>query len=162
MILVLLIIVGLTRWAYSRNSYVGFFATDTRWNLETIWSGSKHIPIQWRWRTRRYCRKTYIFFYCCFRTWLCYGGCHKVDEFGYNVSHLFYFHSSYERWVLFCCTNWHSCRYYGGIKLGTGGLVRAYGGVALDCLKEGKTIVLKAEVCHNLQYQTKIVMVWWV
>eukprot|EP00250_Pteridium_aquilinum_P035336 c9165_g1_i2 orf=301-1020(-) len=37
-------------------------------------------------------------------------------------------------------------RFYGGIKLGTGGLVRAYGGVALDCLKEAKTVVLKPKV----------------
>ncbi|MCO5597779.1 hypothetical protein L7F22_051861 [Adiantum nelumboides] len=37
-------------------------------------------------------------------------------------------------------------RYYGGIKLGTGGLVRAYGGVALDCLKEASTVVLKPKV----------------
>ncbi|KAH7283778.1 hypothetical protein KP509_34G023600 [Ceratopteris richardii] len=34
-------------------------------------------------------------------------------------------------------------RYFGGIKLGTGGLVRAYGGVVLDCLKEAKTLVFK-------------------
>eukprot|EP00250_Pteridium_aquilinum_P035335 c9165_g1_i1 orf=301-966(-) len=37
-------------------------------------------------------------------------------------------------------------RFYGGIKLGTGGLVRAYGGVALDCLKEAKTVVLKPKM----------------
>ncbi|KAM0948984.1 putative ribosomal protein S5 domain 2-type [Dioscorea sansibarensis] len=34
-------------------------------------------------------------------------------------------------------------RYFGGIKLGTGGLVRAYGGVALDCLKSAETRIVK-------------------
>ncbi|KAJ6812947.1 uncharacterized protein M6B38_146425 [Iris pallida] len=34
-------------------------------------------------------------------------------------------------------------RYFGGIKLGTGGLVRAYGGVALECLKGGTTCFVK-------------------
>ncbi|XP_039127434.1 IMPACT family member in pol 5'region isoform X1 [Dioscorea cayenensis subsp. rotundata] len=34
-------------------------------------------------------------------------------------------------------------RYFGGIKLGTGGLVRAYGGVALDCLKSAETRFVK-------------------
>ncbi|XP_072979027.1 uncharacterized protein [Typha angustifolia] len=34
-------------------------------------------------------------------------------------------------------------RYFGGIKLGTGGLVRAYGGVALECLKGASTCLVK-------------------
>ncbi|ONK60837.1 uncharacterized protein A4U43_C08F23240 [Asparagus officinalis] len=34
-------------------------------------------------------------------------------------------------------------RYFGGIKLGTGGLVRAYGGVALECLKSATTCFVK-------------------
>ncbi|KAH7679624.1 Impact family protein [Dioscorea alata] len=34
-------------------------------------------------------------------------------------------------------------RHFGGIKLGTGGLVRAYGGVALDCLKSAETRFVK-------------------
>jgi uncharacterized YigZ family protein len=33
-------------------------------------------------------------------------------------------------------------RYYGGIKLGAGGLVRAYGGTAAKCLDRGKTEVI--------------------
>ncbi|KAJ0981461.1 hypothetical protein J5N97_009716 [Dioscorea zingiberensis] len=47
-------------------------------------------------------------------------------------------------------------RYFGGIKLGTGGLVRAYGGVALDCLKSAETCLVKPkapvgiEVPYNL------------
>ncbi|WOL19978.1 hypothetical protein Cni_G28780 [Canna indica] len=34
-------------------------------------------------------------------------------------------------------------RHFGGIKLGTGGLVRAYGGVASECLKGAATCVVK-------------------
>ncbi|CAO2202250.1 unnamed protein product [Urochloa humidicola] len=34
-------------------------------------------------------------------------------------------------------------RYFGGIKLGTGGLVRAYGGVASECLKDAPTHLVK-------------------
>ncbi|THU47274.1 hypothetical protein C4D60_Mb09t13770 [Musa balbisiana] len=34
-------------------------------------------------------------------------------------------------------------RHFGGIKLGTGGLVRAYGGVASECLKGGTTCLVK-------------------
>ncbi len=34
-------------------------------------------------------------------------------------------------------------RYFGGIKLGTGGLVRAYGGTAASCLREAEKLELK-------------------
>nr|XP_024379806.1 uncharacterized protein LOC112284326 isoform X3 [Physcomitrium patens] len=37
-------------------------------------------------------------------------------------------------------------RFFGGTKLGTGGLVRAYGKVTTDCLKEAETIIVKAKV----------------
>ncbi|PKA63216.1 hypothetical protein AXF42_Ash020589 [Apostasia shenzhenica] len=37
-------------------------------------------------------------------------------------------------------------RYFGGIKLGTGGLIRAYGGVALECLKGATTCFVKPKV----------------
>ncbi|KAL6955867.1 hypothetical protein U1Q18_048274 [Sarracenia purpurea var. burkii] len=37
-------------------------------------------------------------------------------------------------------------RYFGGIKLGTGGLVRAYGGVTAECLKNAPTCLVKSKV----------------
>lgn len=37
-------------------------------------------------------------------------------------------------------------RYFGGIKLGTGGLVRAYGGVASECLKNAPICIVKHKV----------------
>ncbi|KAJ8765522.1 hypothetical protein K2173_014644 [Erythroxylum novogranatense] len=37
-------------------------------------------------------------------------------------------------------------RYFGGIKLGTGGLVRAYGGVASECLRNSPTCLVKSKV----------------
>ncbi|PKI62535.1 hypothetical protein CRG98_017056 [Punica granatum] len=37
-------------------------------------------------------------------------------------------------------------RYFGGIKLGTGGLVRAYGGLASECLKNALTCLVKSKV----------------
>lgn len=41
-----------------------------------------------------------------------------------------------------------NCRYFGGIKLGTGGLVRAYGGVASECLRNAPTILVKSRVIN--------------
>lgn len=37
-------------------------------------------------------------------------------------------------------------RYFGGIKLGTGGLVRAYGGVTSECLRNATTCLIKTKV----------------
>ncbi|KAG9450810.1 hypothetical protein H6P81_010775 [Aristolochia fimbriata] len=37
-------------------------------------------------------------------------------------------------------------RYFGGIKLGTGGLVRAYGGVTTECLRDAPTCLVKSKV----------------
>ncbi|XP_058775120.1 uncharacterized protein LOC131649374 [Vicia villosa] len=37
-------------------------------------------------------------------------------------------------------------RHFGGIKLGAGGLVRAYGGVASECLKNAPTCLVKTKV----------------
>ncbi|XP_074308505.1 uncharacterized protein LOC141643307 [Silene latifolia] len=37
-------------------------------------------------------------------------------------------------------------RHFGGIKLGTGGLVRAYGGVTSECLKNAPTRLVKSKV----------------
>nr|XP_027077765.1 uncharacterized protein LOC113701356 [Coffea arabica] len=42
-------------------------------------------------------------------------------------------------------------RYFGGIKLGTGGLVRAYGGVAADCLRNAPTCLVKSKVPMGLE-----------
>ena len=42
-------------------------------------------------------------------------------------------------------------RYYGGTKLGTGGLARAYSDAALECVKNGKKIQKTRYVTINLQ-----------
>ncbi|THG05180.1 hypothetical protein TEA_006346 [Camellia sinensis var. sinensis] len=42
-------------------------------------------------------------------------------------------------------------RHFGGIKLGTGGLVRAYGGVAAECLKNAPTVLVKSKVPMGLE-----------
>lgn len=42
-------------------------------------------------------------------------------------------------------------RYFGGIKLGTGGLVRAYGGVASECLKNAPTCLVKSKIPMGLE-----------
>ncbi|KAJ4813496.1 IMPACT family member in pol 5'region [Rhynchospora pubera] len=48
-------------------------------------------------------------------------------------------------------------RYFGGIKLGTGGLVRAYGGVALECLKGAPTCYVKPKVRVGIEVQFELV-----
>lgn len=42
-------------------------------------------------------------------------------------------------------------RHFGGIKLGTGGLVRAYGGVASECLRNAPTCLVKTKVPMGLE-----------
>ncbi|MCD7448170.1 hypothetical protein HAX54_038727 [Datura stramonium] len=42
-------------------------------------------------------------------------------------------------------------RHFGGIKLGTGGLVRAYGGVAAECLRNAPTCLIKSKVRMGLE-----------
>ncbi|KAK4843133.1 hypothetical protein QYF36_004365 [Acer negundo] len=42
-------------------------------------------------------------------------------------------------------------RYFGGIKLGTGGLVRAYGGVTSECLRNAPTVLVKSKVPMGLE-----------
>ena len=37
-------------------------------------------------------------------------------------------------------------RYFGGIKLGVGGLVRAYGGTAAECLRQAQKLEVKTSV----------------
>jgi len=38
-------------------------------------------------------------------------------------------------------------RWFGGIKLGAGGLVRAYGGVAANCLRAGEAVEIVETAC---------------
>ncbi|KAJ4964355.1 hypothetical protein NE237_024294 [Protea cynaroides] len=42
-------------------------------------------------------------------------------------------------------------RHFGGIKLGTGGLVRAYGGTAMECLKNASICEVKSKVPIGLE-----------
>ncbi|KAG8373429.1 hypothetical protein BUALT_Bualt11G0023400 [Buddleja alternifolia] len=42
-------------------------------------------------------------------------------------------------------------RYFGGIKLGTGGLVRAYGGVTAECLRNAPTCLVKSKIPMGLE-----------
>jgi putative IMPACT (imprinted ancient) family translation regulator len=49
-------------------------------------------------------------------------------------------------------------RYFGGIKLGTGGLVRAYGGVASECLKNAPTCLVKTKVVNFLACNGSLVL----
>lgn len=42
-------------------------------------------------------------------------------------------------------------RYFGGIKLGAGGLVRAYGGVARTCLRNAETVTHIPKVLVRLK-----------
>uniref|UniRef100_A0A7N0T134 Impact N-terminal domain-containing protein n=1 Tax=Kalanchoe fedtschenkoi TaxID=63787 RepID=A0A7N0T134_KALFE len=42
-------------------------------------------------------------------------------------------------------------RYFGGIKLGTGGLVRAYGGVTSECLKNAPTCLVKSKIRMGIE-----------
>ncbi|CAI5514311.1 unnamed protein product, partial [Closterium sp. Naga37s-1] len=41
-------------------------------------------------------------------------------------------------------------RYYGGVKLGTGGLVRAYGGAAAGALREATLVPVLRKVALNI------------
>ncbi|KAK4356222.1 hypothetical protein RND71_025193 [Anisodus tanguticus] len=47
-------------------------------------------------------------------------------------------------------------RHFGGIKLGTGGLVRAYGGVAAECLRNAPTCLIKSKVPMGLEVPFEI------
>lgn len=79
-------------------------------------------------------------------TCLCYGWEYVRVVYFTNVA--------VSTWMLEFCNSLYSwridmfslVRYFGGIKLGTGGLVRAYGGVAAECLKNGQTCLVKSKV----------------
>ncbi|KAG5017144.1 hypothetical protein JHK85_023280 [Glycine max] len=45
-------------------------------------------------------------------------------------------------------------RYFGGIKLGTGGLARAYGGVASECLRNAPTCFVKTKIIWGIKLGT--------
>lgn len=60
--------------------------------------------------------------------------------------------------ALFCrqgilCT---TCRHYGGTKLGTGGLARAYGGAARECLRLAEKVMFQrqATLCMQVTQDT--------
>ncbi|XP_021897414.1 uncharacterized protein LOC110814303 [Carica papaya] len=48
-------------------------------------------------------------------------------------------------------------RHFGGIKLGTGGLVRAYGGVASECLRNAPSCVVKSKVPMGVEIPFELV-----
>ena len=54
------------------------------------------------------------------------------------------------------------CRHFGGTKLGTGGLARAYGGAARECLRSAEKVVFQrqATLCMQVKihYNLKICM----
>lgn len=50
-----------------------------------------------------------------------------------------------------CCTLNTQPRYYGGIKLGAGGLTRAYGQAARDCLRAAPRTTLVTEQVLTMQ-----------
>lgn len=47
-------------------------------------------------------------------------------------------------------------RYFGGIKLGPGGLVRAYGGAARECLRAAPKVFRRARVTLTLHLPYKL------
>lgn len=55
-----------------------------------------------------------------------------------------------------CCIWFYFYRYFGGIKLGTGGLVRAYGGVASECLKNAPTCLVKSRVLAPFSFMQDV------
>ncbi|KAL2344407.1 hypothetical protein Fmac_005692 [Flemingia macrophylla] len=52
-------------------------------------------------------------------------------------------------------------RYFGGIKLGTGGLVRAYGGVASECLRIAPTCLVKTKVPMGVEIPYDLIGVFY-
>ena len=43
------------------------------------------------------------------------------------------------------------CRHFGGTKLGTGGLARAYGGAARDCLRSAEKVTFQRQATLCMQ-----------
>ena len=46
------------------------------------------------------------------------------------------------------------CRHFGGTKLGTGGLTRAYGGAARECLRSAKKVMFQRQATLYMQVYT--------
>lgn len=50
------------------------------------------------------------------------------------------------------------CRHFGGTKLGTGGLARAYGSAARECLRSAEKVVFQRQA--TLRMQVEIVILY--
>jgi hypothetical protein len=55
----------------------------------------------------------------------------------------------------------HGRRFYGGVKLGAGGLVRAYGGAARDCLRSAPKQHVTPKLTLRLQVRVHPVLWFW-
>ena len=112
--------------------------------------GTRWRKIKWWWRAFRDSWSTNAIRHWIRRSSGCHGCYHKVrkEEYGRKDGT-----PRREDWpVSLSCvlqvemTDWLAGplfmdRYFGGIKLGAGGLVRAYGGVTRNCLRNAETII---------------------
>lgn len=61
-------------------------------------------------------------------------------------------------WIIICIVIYIKFQIIWGIKLGTGGLARAYGGVASECLRNAPTCLVKTKVAIFLVCYASIVL----